>query len=66
MELRRWTELQRDDKLSITTQEFAERWHFCWEWDGLLVGPGMEEMNCCTCFKDRWMRQEAPDFLGVC
>lgn len=26
-------------------------WHYCSDWDGLLIGPGMPEMACCTCQK---------------
>lgn len=47
----RWTTLMRDDDLALTPEEIAEGWHFCWEWDGLLVGPGMKELEACTCFK---------------
>lgn len=46
----RWTELMNDDSLHLTSEEIAEGWHFCWDFDGLLVGPGMDmEMECCTC-----------------
>ena len=37
----------RDD----TPQEVAEGWHFCPEWDGLLVGPGMIEDET-TCLEE--------------
>ena len=33
----------------LTPEERAEGWHFCHDWDGMLVGPGMPEMECCTC-----------------
>ena len=35
----------------LTPAEIAEGWHFCVEWDGLLVGPGMLEINCCLCLE---------------
>lgn len=34
----------------ITAEERAEKWHYCCEFDGLLVGPGMDEMKHCDCF----------------
>ncbi len=33
----------------LTEQEIAEGWHFCFDWDGLLVGPGMPEAESCYC-----------------
>jgi hypothetical protein len=45
----RWSDLMNDDGLPLTSEEIAEGWHFCYDWDGLLVGPGMKEMECCTC-----------------
>lgn len=45
----RWAELMNDDNAQFTSEELAEGWHFCWDWDRLLVGPGMMEMDCCTC-----------------
>ena len=36
----------------LTKEEIEAGWHYCHEWDGLLVGPGMEEMECCTCHVD--------------
>lgn len=35
------------EKLSI--QEIADGWHFCYDWDYDLIGPGMTEIECCTC-----------------
>lgn len=31
----------------LTEQEIAAGWHFCSEFDGLLVGPGMSEQEFC-------------------
>lgn len=33
----------------LTIPEIVSGWHFCREWDGMLVGPGMEELDCCLC-----------------
>ncbi len=35
----------------LTTQEIMEGWHFCGDWDGLLIGPGWGELEACTCFE---------------
>lgn len=32
-----------------TDEEIADGWHYCWDWDGLFIGPGMGEMDSCTC-----------------
>ena len=45
----RWTALMVDDTLPLTDQEADLGWHFCLEWDGLLVGPGMGELRACCC-----------------
>lgn len=43
-------ELEEDDVSSLTIEECLAGWHFCYEWDGLLVGPGMPELEFCQCF----------------
>ena len=45
----RYQELMRNDDLELTPEELAEGWHFCAEWDCLLVGPGMGELEPCKC-----------------
>jgi hypothetical protein len=38
------------DPAPLSPKEIEEGWHFCVEWDGLLIGPGMEaEMESCCC-----------------
>lgn len=49
MERKRWTELMEKQHLLLSAEEISEGWHFCREWDGLLVGPGMPELGCCSC-----------------
>lgn len=44
----RYARLMETDE-ELQPSEFAEGWHFCIEWDGLLIGPGMSEMDCCHC-----------------
>lgn len=45
----RWQLLMDNDLLNLTAAERAEGWHFCLEFDGLLVGPGMGELRSCRC-----------------
>lgn len=47
----RYALLMRDDNEQLTAREIAAGWHFCHEFDGLLVGPGMMEMTVCDCFR---------------
>lgn len=42
-----------DDGLKLTPEEISNGWHFCWDWDGLLIGPGMGEMKSCKCARNR-------------
>lgn len=41
-----------DDTLSLTEDEIAAGWHWCNEFDGLLVGPGCGELHACSCLPD--------------
>jgi hypothetical protein len=45
----RYTELMGPSEPSLTEEEIALGWHFCCEYDGLLVGPEMHELDCCSC-----------------
>lgn len=49
---RRWIQLMMELGRKLTDEETAEGWHFCPEWDGLLIGPGMEETCSCEEKKD--------------
>lgn len=49
----RYTELNRHPQTSVLTQaEFKQGWHYCWDWDGLLVNAyDMHgEGAACTCY----------------
>jgi hypothetical protein len=35
----------RSDDLQLTQSEIDKGWHFCPEWDDLLIGPGMDELQ---------------------
>lgn len=45
----RWQDLMDNPDGRLTGEEMAAGWHWCPEWDDLLVGPGMRELECCTC-----------------
>jgi hypothetical protein len=39
--------------LALTDDEIEQGWHWCADYDFLLVGPGMEaEQAACNCFYD--------------
>ena len=47
----RYKLLMANDNESLTPEEIAEGWHFCPDWDGLLIGAEMpDEMVACGCF----------------
>lgn len=45
----RYGQLMLNDDLPLTEEEIKLGWHFCWEWDGLLIGPGTEEFEYFFC-----------------
>jgi hypothetical protein len=48
MTRKRWDELSfSNDHPTLTLKEIDQGWHWCSDWDGLLVGPGMDEMDSC-------------------
>lgn len=49
MENARYEALMGDDDAKLTPAEKADGWHWCREFDNLLVGPGMGELKHCHC-----------------
>lgn len=45
----RYAALMDYDKARLTQIERKVGWHFCVQNDDLLIGPGMMELNWCTC-----------------
>jgi hypothetical protein len=41
-----------NEKAELTKEEIEDGWHFCCEWDALLIHPSWEESKVCTCLKD--------------
>lgn len=47
----RYNSLSNDEPPpNLTQAEWDAGWHFCVEWDNLLIGPGMGELAACSCF----------------
>lgn len=49
MPAERYQMLMNDEEAKLTPAEISNGWHFCLDWDGLLIGPGMTEIESCTC-----------------
>ena len=45
----RYVELVTQTGRELSPQEYARGWHYCAEWDWLLVEPGTPEMTACRC-----------------
>lgn len=46
----RYWALERSQTLPLTAEEIAEGWHFCPDWDGMLVGPEEDAIGgVCLC-----------------
>ena len=50
MAIERWNELTFGDADKLTPEELTEGWHWCLEFDGLLLHPLSPEMAFCKCF----------------
>ena len=48
----RFKELMEDDRKPMTPEEWAEGWHYCHEFDGLLRKNEPAEEFFCTCRED--------------
>lgn len=44
----RWIALNKSGDVPTLDEVFAG-WHYCPDWDFLLVGPGMKELHACCC-----------------
>lgn len=45
----RYLELTLNMNASLTNDEIQNGWHFCPNWDYMLVGATTPEWECCTC-----------------
>jgi hypothetical protein len=48
MDTERYLELDRSGQ-GLTKEEWDEGWHWCLEWDDMLVGPDSDEALMCQC-----------------
>ena len=48
MNRERYIELDNSGK-GLTDEEYNQGWHWCGEWDDMLVGPGSLEALVCSC-----------------
>lgn len=60
MDMERYLELDRSGK-GLTKEEWDRGWHWCFEWDDMLVGPGSDEALMCSCDHpaiEEWKKSE--------
>lgn len=54
-------QLDYDLTQNLTQEEFLQGYHFCPDWDFLLVGPEDPEAQACTCrWEDDWTIKDFP------
>ena len=49
MDKARYNYLMKVPDATLTQKEVDEGWHFCWDWDGLLIHTSDLEYDCCSC-----------------
>jgi len=49
MSFERYYFLMSSLNAQLTKEEIKQGWHFCIEWDGLLIHPDMPEFDACSC-----------------
>ena len=60
MDDKRFLELDRSGQ-GLTKEEWDKGYHWCLEWDGMLVGPGEDEALFCSCNHpaiEEWKKSE--------
>ena len=53
MTSQRYRELSSSDKHDLTPEEVADGWHFCSEWDFMLIHKSDPEYQACLCNKEK-------------
>lgn len=64
MSHRRKYVLNSDMDARLTPDELQHGYHFCNDWDGLLIGPEDKEFECCTCTLRRYKEPDASSRTG--
>ena len=49
MDIERYKYLVTSKDAKITLDELQQGWHFCYDWDEMLIHPNDPEFECCTC-----------------
>lgn len=49
MTAERLQQLLHDQTDQLTPDEVESGWHFCPEWDDMIIGPDCNELVFCTC-----------------
>ena len=52
MDLNRYVQLTRTHEANLTEKEVKDGWHFCCEWDGMLIHSSHPEAECCYCLRE--------------
>lgn len=60
MTKQRYYQLAQSLTLNLTAEEFDAGWHFCPDWDGMLIHKTDGEMDGCTCtgLRNYWRSKE--------
>jgi hypothetical protein len=45
----RYAYLSKNMDASLTEEEYKAGWHFCYDWDGMLIHESYPEFKCCSC-----------------
>ena len=45
----RYIALDLNPDLDLDEEEIKDGWHFCTEWDFMLIHNSLEEFYCCNC-----------------
>lgn len=58
MTKQRYNELMKNPELKLTPEEYKNGWHFCYEWDELLIHISWKEFKSCTCkgYKNNYLK----------
>ena len=49
MDIERRSAVENNPEAKLTEAEMAAGYHYCPEWDGMLIGPEDSEAQVCTC-----------------
>lgn len=47
--------------LLLTNKESLNGWHFCGDWDEMLIHSSSPEYECCNCGYKEWLKENKND-----